>query len=159
MSENELDLDDLLANQEIEGVEDLPDMVSLPNGTYILAGVSAKSGKTGKKKPKYGITFKKVSCEEVREEGFETTDEVDEKYPADSLSYFMFSDEEPKKVLSRLKKVFGETMAEQGMSTFGQLFDQFDQLTFACDVTRRERDDSTEDDPAYFTDIKKATIV
>lgn len=155
---NDINLQELMASQAVSEVADLPDLATLPSGRWVLGGVSVKIGETAtSKNPKVGVTMKVVECVELSKA--EVAAGVDpEKYPAETMAHFTFSDKEVEKVLSRLKKPFGATMEEHGMTTFAELMDQFDQLTFMCDVTRRKAPDFDEDDPRYFGELVSAVI-
>lgn len=143
---NELNLDDLLANQSVTEVEDLPELVTLPAGVWKVKGISAKSGETQKRKPKVGVTMEVLELVELKESEKEEFDPetISEKFPEGSMAYYMFADAEGPKVLSRLKKAFGATMEANNMATFGELFDQFDQLEFFITVGRRQDADDPE---------------
>ena len=152
-----IDLKELLANQSVADVEDLPELLTLPAGTYILKGVSMKAGESQANNPKVGVMMEVVevvSISALEEKNGVTAESV----PVGSNTYFNFGDKELAKVLSRLKKPFGETMEENGIGNFGELMDQFDQLSFACEVTRRKAPDFDEDDPKYFGELVLATI-
>lgn len=154
MSENEVVLDDLLGTN-VQDVEDLPEFVTLPNGSYRLKGTSFKTGKTSTKKQKVTTFFELVSIHEMAENQPENMDTNPERYPAGSLVSFMFTDAEPAKVLSRLKKAFGDTMMENGMTSFSELADNFDNLEFDCAVVARPN----QNDPnQFFGDLQIAMI-
>lgn len=157
MSAIELNMQELLQNQQVSQVEDMPDLLTLANGTYLLKGISIKPGESTKHNPKVGVTMEVVEVQELSKAEQEAGVTA-EDFPVGTLCHFTFSDKEPEKVLSRLKKPFGETMESNGMATFAELIEQFDQLTFVCQCTRRKAPDFSEDNPNYFGQLELAVI-
>lgn len=154
MSENNIDLMDLL-DTELDNIEDLPELVTLPNCTARVRGMSIKGKETSNGNPSFGVTFELIEVVEINPIQHKKFDADPENFPKGSMVYFMMADKDAGKALSRLKAPFAETMRENGMGKLSELADQFDQLEFEIAVTARP---DSSDDTRFYGDLKAAVI-